>query len=188
VSFAEHGRDDKLALLINAYNAFTLKLILEHLPLESIRDIPDAQRWDAVRWAFGGTAYSLNQIEHRLIRPNFREPRVHFALVCAAVGCPPLRAEAYTAARLEAQLQDQAYRVHHGDRWFRYTAGSDEAEMTSLYEWYRGDFEQAAGTILDFAARFSPDLESEIEAGRRPRVRFLEYDWSLNDRHANRAD
>ncbi len=89
------GRNEKLALLINAYNAFTLKLIVEHQPIESIMDIPAAEHWDAVRWNLGGQVWSLNQIEHEQIRPKFVEPRVHFALVCVAVGCPPLRNEAY---------------------------------------------------------------------------------------------
>jgi hypothetical protein len=89
------GRDEKLALLINAYNAFTLRLILDHYPVASIQDIPAPERWDAVRWRVGPHTWSLNQIEHEEIRPKFVEPRIHFALVCAAVGCPPLRAEAY---------------------------------------------------------------------------------------------
>jgi hypothetical protein len=95
------GRNEKLALLINAYNAFTLKLIVERLPVQSILDIPAAERWDAVRWKVGGQVWSLKQIEHEQIRPKFTEPRVHFALVCAAVGCPPLRNEAYDASRLD---------------------------------------------------------------------------------------
>jgi len=171
------GRDEKLALLINAYNAFTLELILEHAPLQSIRDIPAEQRWEAVRWNVAGREYSLNQIEHEQIRPKFREPRIHFALVCAAVSCPPLRREAYTGARLNDQLEDQALRVHHGEGWLRYESGAETIGLTSLYEWYRDDFEQVAGTILDYVARYREDLDG----GDRPTVRFLEYDWSLND-------
>jgi hypothetical protein len=171
------GRDERLALLINAYNAFTLELILENAPLKSIRDIPSEQRWDAVRWNIGGQAYSLNQIEHEQIRPKFREPRIHFALVCAAVSCPPLRREAYTGERLDDQLEDQAHRTHHGERWLRYESGAGTIGLTSLYEWYRDDFEQVAGTILDYVARYREDLE----AGDQPKIRFLEYDWSLND-------
>lgn len=103
----EMGRSERLALLTNAYNAFTLRLILDHHPVKSIKDIPAAQRWDAVRWTVGGQTWSLNQIEHEQIRPHFAEPRIHFALVCAAVGCPPLRNEAYRADDLDAQLDAQ---------------------------------------------------------------------------------
>jgi uncharacterized membrane protein YdjX (TVP38/TMEM64 family) len=84
------GRDEKLAFLINAYNAFTLRLILDRYPVSSIKDIPSADRWDAVRWVLAGQTVSLNQVEHERIRQHFAEPRIHFALVCAAVGCPPL--------------------------------------------------------------------------------------------------
>ena len=97
--FEKLGRDQKLALLLNAYNAFTLELVLEHYPLDSIKDIPSDRRWSDERWKVGGHTWSLEQIEHEQIRPKFVEPRVHFALVCAAIGCPPLRSEAYAADR-----------------------------------------------------------------------------------------
>lgn len=120
--FEQLGRDEKLALLINAYNAFTLRLVLDHWPLASIRHIPGKRRWDAPRWRLAGETLSLNQIENERIRPRFKEPRIHFALVCAARGCPPLRAEAYTGARLSAQLADQARRVHSDGRWLRFAS------------------------------------------------------------------
>jgi hypothetical protein len=177
----ELGRDERLALLINAYNAFTLRLILDHYPLASIKDIPAARRWEDARWRLGGQAHSLDQIEHRLIRPNFREPRIHFALVCAAVGCPPLRAEAYSGARLEEQLDEQARYTHAHDRWLRYRPRGATIELTSLYDWYRGDFEQVAGSILAYAARYDERLARDLAEGHQPRVRFLDYDWSLNE-------
>lgn len=175
------GRDERLAFLINAYNAFTLRLILDFYPIASIKDISADKRWDAVRWNIAGTKYSLNQIEHELIRPKFAEPRIHFALVCAAIGCPPLRNEAYTGARLEEQLTEQAMHVHTQDRWIRVHAGRDEVELTSLYKWYAGDFEQMAGSVVDFAARYSPELAALVSDGKQPRVTYLDYDWSLNE-------
>lgn len=174
------GRDEHLALLINAYNVFTLRLILDHLPIKSIRDIPAKERWAAERWRLGGETYSLDQIEHELIRPNFREPRIHFALVCAAVGCPPLRAEAYTGDRLEQQLADQMALTHGNGRWLRYERGSDHLELTSLYLWYAGDFEQVGGSVLEYAARHNQGLAADVAAGHTPAVRYLDYDWSLN--------
>jgi len=175
------GRDERLALLINAYNAFTLRLILDHYPIESIRDIPGAQRWDAAHWNLAGETYSLNQIEHELVRPNFREPRIHFALVCAAIGCPPLRSEAYSGERLDEQLHAQARHTHLSDRWVRYRSGSGKIELTSLYEWYGGDFEQVAGSILDYVAGYRDDLATDLASGQEIEVRFLDYDWSLNE-------
>ncbi len=105
--FVDLGRDEKLALLINAYNAFTLRLILDNYPVASIRDIPSKKQWDDKRWVIAGQTYSLNQIEHEQIRPKFIEPRIHFALVCAAVGCPKLRQQAYVGARINEQLEEQ---------------------------------------------------------------------------------
>lgn len=171
--------DERLALLINAYNAFTLRLILDHYPLASIKDIPAAKRWAHRRWNVGGHSWSLDDIEHEQIRPAFREPRIHFALVCAAAGCPPLRDEAYTADRLEAQLEDQARRVHAGDRWLRYDGGGT-VFLTKLYDWYAADFEKEAGSVLAYAARYSAPLREALDAGTRVRIRWIEYDWALN--------
>ena len=178
--FDEMGRDEKLALLINAYNAFTLRLILDHYPVSSIFDIPAEERWDAVRWDVGGNVWSLSQIEHEQIRPKFIEPRIHFALVCAAVGCPKLRNEAYTAESLEEQLEDQTEYVHAGDRWFRFDPDAGVVELTQLYNWYGGDFVQVAGSVRDYAARYSPALKEALDAGDRPSIEWLHYDWSLN--------
>jgi uncharacterized membrane protein YdjX (TVP38/TMEM64 family) len=180
--FDQLGRNEKLALLINAYNAFTLRLILDHYPVRSIKDISAPKRWDDRRWNVGGHVWSLNQIEHEQIRPKFNEPRIHFALVCAAVGCPPLRNEAYTADRLETQLEDQARYVHEHDRWFKYDRDRNVVLLTKLYDWYRGDFEQASGSVAAYAARYSPDLKRALDSGASPKVRWLDYDWSLNDK------
>lgn len=177
---ADMGRSERLTLLINGYNAFTLRLILDHYPIGSIKDIPADQRWDAKRWNIGGNVWSLNQIEHEQIRPNFKEPRIHFALVCAAIGCPPLRNEAYATDRLEKQLAAQAQYVHTHDRWFQFDAPANVVKLTSLYNWYGGDFEQAAGSVLKYAAAHSPALKQALDSGSKPKVEFLNYDWSLN--------
>lgn len=181
--FEDLGRDEKLALLINAYNAFTLQLIVEWLDkdIESIRDIPGDQRWDGARWNVAGHTWSLNQIEHEQIRPKFAEPNIHWALVCAARDCPPLRREAYIGAGLREQLEDQARIVHtNGSRWFELAPGGGTLRLTPLYDWYGGDFEQAAGGVLAYAARYAPELAELLEAGRPPGIEWKDYDWSLN--------
>ncbi len=183
--FGALGRDEKLALLINAYNAFTLRLILDSYPVASIRDIPADKRWDAVRWKLAGETYSLDQIEHEQIRPKFAEPRVHFALVCAAMGCPKLRNEAYEGARLNEQLEDQTrYALSH-DRWFAFDPATNTVKLTQLFNWYGGDFAQQAGSALAFAARYSPELEKALDAGNKPKIEWLDYDWSLNEQMGN---
>ncbi len=183
--FDDLGRNEKLALLINAYNAFTIRLILDHWAggaLKSIMDIPAGKRWDDPRWRIGKNTFSLSQIEHEQIRPKFKEPRVHFALVCAAVGCPKLRNEAYQAKRMEEQLEDQTRYAHSHERWFRFEAGAGAVHLTRLYDWYGGDFKQVAGFVLDYVGRYSSELKKELQAGRKPSIKWLEYNWQLNDK------
>ncbi len=179
--FADLGRDEKLSLLINAYNAFTLRLILDHYLVKSIKDIPRAKRWRHTRWRIGSVTLSLDQIEHEQIRPKFAEPRIHFALVCAAIGCPKLRNEAYHAELIDEQLEDQTRYVHSHDQWFRYQPGAKEVYLTRLYDWYGADFEQVAGSVLAFVARYSAPLKAALDEGKKPRVKWLDYDWTLND-------
>ena len=166
----------RLARLINAYNAFTLQLILDGgrgggaLPA-TIQDLEDGKPWDAVRWELGGETVSLNQIEHERIRPVFDEPRIHWALVCAAYSCPPLRNGAYTAGGLEAELAEREAYVLNFDHP-RYVRGDgDGVRVTPLFDWYGGDFG------ADWRAYAGPRLGVKTEAFGG----FLEYDWRLND-------
>ncbi|MEM6750005.1 MAG: DUF547 domain-containing protein [Planctomycetota bacterium] len=172
------SEQDRLALLINAYNAYTLQLILESYdgdtPPETITALADGKPWDQVKYAVAGKDYSLNQIEHELIRGHFDEPRIHWAVVCAAFSCPPLRAEAYTGPQLEAQLADQERRVLlAGDERFVKTTG-DNAEVTQLFNWYGEDFGDPSAYLAERLER--PGLEI---------TGHLFYDWKLNSR-ANR--
>lgn len=174
------SRDAKLALLINAYNAFTLKLMVERWPIASIKDIPKPERWLASRWTLAGRTTSLDAIEHQALRAQFKEPRIHFAIVCASVGCPPLRPEAYVGGRIEAQLEDQAQRVHQpGARWTALEDGA--ASLTPLYLWFGDDFVQSAGSVQAFVARYRPDLTWQGSP------KWLDYDWSHNGLRASAA-
>lgn len=180
--FIALDRNEKLALLINAYNAFTLKLIVEHYPLASIRDIPSDQRWNDQRWKIGELTLSLSEIENAYLRAKFIEPRMHFAINCASVGCPKLAQFAYSGKDIDEQLQAAALAAHQQDsRWFRYDAESERVYLTKIYDWYRGDFEQVAESIISYATRFSPIAKSAIDGGNVPEVTFLDYDWSLNE-------
>jgi hypothetical protein len=153
--------------------------------IDGIRDIPAKKRWEAERWNIAGHTWSLDQIEHEQIRAKFKAPNYHFAAVCAAVGCPPLRTEPYTGDKLERQLKDQAQTVHtNGSRWFQYDRSSNVLHLTPLYKWYRGDFEQVSGDILIHAAQYNETLAAALENDNRHDVRWLNYDWSLNDQEA----
>ena len=183
------GRNERLALLINAYNAFTLRLVLEyHGRIESILDIPEQKRWEDPRWSLGGKKLSLDEIEHDRIRNHFREARIHFALVCAAAGCPPLRREAYTGAALERQLQEQARLVHSKSTWLRFDPAKGLLELSPIYEWYYSDFETIAGSALAHASRYHEALEQALKAGDEIRVQYLDlpWHWELNSKAGKR--
>lgn len=172
------SRNEKLALLINAYNAFTLKLIAEYWPVKSIEDIPTDKRWSHARWTIGGLGkVSLDAIEHEYLRPKFAEPRIHFAVNCASEGCPPLRTFAYDGAQIDAQLQDSTTRAHNDERWLKLSGNT--VKLTRLYLWFRGDFTQKAGSPVEFAARYNTELAAALEKGKVD-VEIMEYDWSIN--------
>ena len=183
--YARWSEDEKLAFWINAYNAFTVRLILTHYPVESIRKIgwlPLA----AFREAFipmpglkGGNV-SLNDIEHGTLRSAFREPRIHFALVCAARSCPALRAEAYRGADLDRQLDEQG-RAFLGDpAKNRLDTAGKVLYLSSIFDWFRDDFEASSGSLWAFVAPYL----GVAAGGPAPHIEFLDYDWRLNDRTA----
>lgn len=183
--FAAWPRADRLALLINLYNAATLRLIVDHHPVDSIRDIgllPGAAwRREVVR--LGGDVHSLDHLEHRIIRAEYAEPRIHFALVCAALGCPPLRAEPFLGSRLDAQLADQARRFLGEPGKNRFEPDGATLWLSPIFDWYRGDFEAAAGSLEGYVAPLLPPEASAAlaAAGNRIRIRFTDYDWRLNN-------
>ena len=162
------SRAEALAYWINAYNAFTVQLILDNWPVSSIRDIDEP--WDTPFIQLGGKSYTLNNIEHDIIRPEFSEPRIHFALVCAAVSCPPLANEAYTAQNLEKMLEDRSRDFINNER-FNVTQEA-VVRVSPLFDWYGEDF----GDVKAFLNRY---LRTDIPAQKD--VHFLEYDWALND-------
>lgn len=173
--FAAFTRPEQTAFLIDAYNAYTVRLILNHFPLGSIRSIgllPGA----AFRRSFIpllGEELSLNDLEDRLRERG--DPRIHFALVCASQSCPKLRATAYRATDLEAQL-DTAAREFLGDpRKNRFEPGA--AHLSSIFKWYGDDFSKAAGSLAAYLGRYTKDpLPKDV------RIDYLDYDWSLNER------
>ncbi len=172
----------QLAFLINAYNAWTIQLILNHYPIGSILDIEEPWKQPVVRlW---GQAISLDLLEHGLIRSEFDEPRIHFAVNCAARSCPPLRMEAFEPSRLEEQLEDSARQFLEDEQSNRVEEGSARVlvHLSRIFEWYGDDFRSRYGGVLPFVApRISrdPQIKSLIREGK-VEVRYLEYDWGLN--------
>jgi hypothetical protein len=193
-SFDAWETSDQLAFLINLYNAATVELILDNMgssdPIDSIRDIGSlfTSAWELERVALFGKLVTLDAIEHDKIRGwgRYNEPRIHFAVNCAAIGCPALRAEAYTGDALEAQLED-ATRKFLSDRSRNYFDGR-RLRLSSIFKWYREDFERGwsgSGALGEFVARYSSELGLSIEQRNELArgdlgIRFLSYDWGLN--------
>ena len=184
-------RNEQLALWINAYNAYTIQLINVKNERVSIRNVNKSLGflrfkgpWSEAFAVVGGRTYTLDDIEQRTIRPTFREPRIHFALVCAAIGCPPLRSEAYTGARVEAQLNDQAVifltksptknRVDVANRTLY------RSQVFSFSD-YMDDFGGSEASVGRFVAQYYPAGAEKalLESGNFKSVK-TEYDWSLN--------
>ena len=187
--YARWSRAERLAFWINAYNAFTVKLVLKHYPIASIRKIgwlPGAafrERFIPMPDLKGGTV-SLDDIENGTLRADFREPRIHFALVCASRSCPMLRGEAYRAADLDRQLDDQA-RVFLADSTKnRFDPTANTLYLSSIFKWFRADFEVAAGSLPAFVGHYLNDPRATAPGVR---IEFLDYDWSLNDRATPRG-
>jgi hypothetical protein len=168
---SDWSRNEKLAYWINVYNAFTIKLILDNFPVNSIQDIADGKPWDLKWIKLGGKTYSLNQIENDIIRPEFNEPRIHFAVNCAAQSCPPLANQAFTAENLDSLLEKQTKVFINNTKYNKVSTSS--AKVSRIFDWYGSDF----GNVLSFLNKY---LDKPLPAAAN--IDFLDYDWSLNNR------
>ncbi len=167
------GREEKLAFYINVYNILAIKMVLDHWPVESIKDAGSLFRpvWGKTAGMIDGEEVSLDDKENNFLRP-MNEPRVHFAIVCASVSCPDLRTEPYIAARLDTQLGAQARSFLHNQKkgvW----VDEKEIHVSKIFSWFKKDFIKGGG-IAAFIQYYRPDLPNlEIDTD-------IDYDWSLN--------
>ncbi|MCA9394248.1 MAG: DUF547 domain-containing protein [Candidatus Omnitrophica bacterium] len=186
-------RGEALAFWINVYNAFTLKVICDNYPLESINDLHGGGLilgtvfkttiWDKKWFAINGEKMSLGHVEHKILRPRFEDPRIHFAIVCAARSCPPLRAEAYIAGRIEGQLDDQGRIFLSRPELNRFDLKSQTAHLSGIFKWFLKDFGKNKKDLLTYLAAFTPAPEVRDLLENQPgawTVRWNDYDWSLN--------
>jgi hypothetical protein len=184
--YATWNREERLAFWINAYNAYTIRLVLDHYPVSSIKKIgglfksPFAIEFIPLR-GLRGKDLSLNDVEHEILRREFDEPRIHFAIVCASKGCPPLRAEAYRAADLDRQLDENA-RAFLADREKnRIDLENRTLYLSPIFEWFEGDFVKSAGSVPAFVARFVDEKTgASLRDGGKWSVKDTQYDWDLN--------
>jgi hypothetical protein len=191
--FRKWSKDEQLAFLINAYNANMIELVLTRYPkIDSVWDFgkivsnPFKNRFIKLF----GRDYSLDMIEHETIRAKgvYDDPRIHMAVNCASIGCPMLREEAYTADRLDRQLEEQVVRFLSDRSRNRYNAATGELEVSEIFRWYRGDFESGLKGIRSreqFFAKYAPQLADgageQAVRTQKAAIKNIDYDWRLND-------
>lgn len=177
--FEAWTKQQQLAFLLNLYNAQTLRLVIDHYPIGSIKDLKEP--WDRPVVRLFGKRISLNELEHNVIRKGYHEPRIHFALVCAAVGCPQLADEPYNYAELNKQLDEQGV-VFLSDKSKNYL---DYSSMTlylsPIFDWFKEDFVTNSGSVSSFVNRYLPHQISGKINDESFRISYSNYDWSLND-------
>jgi hypothetical protein len=184
--FDAWSREQQMAFLINAYNALTIKLILTKYPVDSIKDYGGFivnSPWHRNFFTLFGKDATLNIIEHDLLRKVYKEPRLHFVLVCASKSCPPLINEAYVADKLEQQFADASSNFLRDIERNRFDAADDKLEISKIFKWYKKDFISSAGSVNAYVAPLMTDdaaLQTLI-ANKETNISYLDYDWSLND-------
>ncbi len=173
--------DEQMAYWINAYNAFTLKLIARYYPIKSIKDIGSSIQipfvntpWDVKFITIGKEKLDLNNIEHGKLRKQFSDPRIHMALVCASKSCPILLNEAYTAQKLDAQLTRQTKAFLQDPYRNKITASNPQINM--IFKWYSMDFNKNGGSVRSFI-----NAHSNVKIASGAKISHLDYDWGLNE-------
>lgn len=181
----EDGRE-RLSFWINSYNIYTIKLISEYYPLNSILEIQDKTGADPWKIEFiemaGGRKFSLDEIEKKIIIPKYKDPRVHYALVCAAESCPVIIPEAYLPEKLDVQLNRQA-EIFLNDRKKNYLdRDNNELYLSMIYKWYRKDFINKDSSVNNHVIRYlNKDDINFIVKNSTDDISYLEYSWELND-------
>ncbi len=184
---------EKLAFWINAYNAWTLKIICDNYPLKSINELHSgglamgmvlkSTVWDKKIVTINGKKTSLSDIEHKIMRPIFKDPRIHFAIVCAAKGCPPLRNEAYEAEKLDQQLDSQGRIFLAQKKKNSFNFETKIANISPIFGWFKEDFGRKPEAVLRWIARYLSEEEGTplSQDAARWRIKYTFYDWSLNE-------
>lgn len=185
--------NDALAFWINAYNAYTLKIICDNYPIESINDLHTGGQiighvlgttvWDKKLVTINGKETTLNFLEHDVIRKKFKEPRIHFALVCAAFSCPPLRNEAFEGFLINSQLKDQAIQFFNDKTKNKFEMTSKTAAISKILDWYESDFGKNDEEIIKYISQFLSDgLKLSMQKNpERWQIKYLPYSWDLNE-------
>lgn len=172
-------KNERFAYWMNAYNAFTIQLVIRHYPLISIKDIGGGIYRINTTWAIKfikieGNTYSLDNLEHDILRPQFKDARVHVAINCASQSCPPLYNHAFEAAKLDEQL-DQLFKAFLTDTT-RNNITENNLQLSKIFSWFKGDFKRDEGSLINFLNKYSSKKISD-----NAQISFNEYNWNLNE-------
>jgi hypothetical protein len=183
--FDKFSKAEQMAFYINAYNAFTIKLVVDHFPVKSIKKIGSvfSSPWKMKFFRLFGKEMTLDQVEHDILRKKYPDPRVHFAVNCASIGCPALRAEAFTGARLDEQLNQQA-QLFLRDKSRNYIdEGAKKIYLSKIFNWFKEDFTTGSSTVQSFVAPFITDDPQVQEKLRKNTydISYTDYNWDLNN-------
>ncbi len=188
VEFGRFNKEEQLAFLINAYNAFTIAAILDNIHVKSIKDIKkvwgEEKGWFSSVWKikffhFLGQKRSLDWIEHEKLRKDYKEPRIHAAINCASIGCPALRSEAFVAEKLEEQLEEGMKSFLNDKTKNYFDSKEKKLKLSQIFEWFGEDFKESGG-VKEFALKYMSLSADETQLAIKSEVEFNEYDWSLN--------
>jgi hypothetical protein len=173
----------KLSFWINAYNILAAKIITDHYPIQSIKDVGTLFRsvWKQPAGTVGGKMFTLNDIEHKILR-KMNEPRIHVAIVCASVSCPDLRLEAYTVEKLNDQLDDQMFKfLRSREKGMRFDEKKNLVYLSSIFKWFEKDFENRGG-VLKFIGQYITAEKKKIISDPQIKIVYLDYNWNINGR------
>ena len=175
------SKNEQMAYWINAYNAYTIRLILDNYPVKSIKDIGPKNQvpfvntpWAKKFFTIGGEKTSLDNIEHGTLRKKFDDPRIHFALVCASISCPRLRNEAFMANKLDAQLDDQGSDFLNNPA--KNAISKDKTTLSKYFDWYKGDWNENGKSVVEWVNKYSKN-----KITKDTKIAFLDYNWNLNE-------
>ena len=177
--------DGRLAFWINAYNAVTIDKVIRWKPKKSVRETGIRGLWISTKFftsrehTVAGKPVSQDDIEHEILRKQFKDPRIHFAIVCASSSCPKLARYAFSEEHLQHQLEEETRNFVNSDRGLRMDYAKNTLYLSKLFDWFAGDFEGQSGSVLAF---IRPYLNEEATAflARKPKIAYLRYDWALN--------
>lgn len=183
--FDNWNEKQKLSFLINAYNAFTIKLILDNYPVDSIKDskISFFSPFKKSFFKLFGKERSLGDVEHEMIRAWFKEARIHFAIVCASIGCPAIQNKAFSESNLESMLEKGANTFMSDKSRNRYSKKDQELQISKIFDWFEDDFKRDFGSVKAFAIKYMPlnDEEKQAVLSSSTDVEYTDYNWKLNE-------